>query len=315
MPTVFLTEVIHDDAIALLRGAGCQIVQGWQIVDWPAALAGSQAIVTRIAPVGAEVIAAAPALRIIAKHGVGVDNIDLSAAAARGIAVANTPGANAGPVAEHSLMLLLALSRQAVAMDRVARDAFSGRDLLSPGDLEGRRVLVLGFGAIGQRVARLYAALGMEVTIWHRRLGAAQAGYRVVRDLGAALPQAQVLSIHLPLNAGTQGLIGEAELAALPDGAFVINTGRGGVVDEIALAAAAPRLSGVGVDVFEHEPPPPDHPLLQAPNTLLSPHAAALSPAGFRSMGMMAAQNIVDFFAGRLDPAHRVALPQASAAQ
>jgi len=308
MQTVFLTEPIHEDAEALLTGAGWQIARGWQM-DGAArrrALSGAAACIVRVEALPAEVIAAAPALRIISKHGVGVDNIDLSAAAARGVVVTNTPGANAQPVAEHTMMLLLALTRRAREMDRVARSGFAGVDALAPVDLAGRRVLVAGFGAIGRRVAALCAAFGMQVTVWHRRLSEAEAGFPVVRDLHAALPAAEVLSLHVPLNPGTRGLIGAAELALLPRGAFVINTARGGVIDEAALVQAAPRLGGIGLDVFEQEPLPPDSPLTRLENALLSPHAGAMSPAGFRQMGVMAAQNVLDHFAGRLDPAHRV---------
>lgn len=308
MQTVFLTEPIHPDAEALLADAGFRISRGWQLSEEARAqaMAGATAWLTRVAPLSAGMIEQAPGLQIISKHGVGVDNIDLAAAAARGVVVANTPGANAQPVAEHTMMLLLALARQAREMDRVARNGFSGWEGLAPVDLAGRRALVAGFGAIGQRVAALCAAFGMEVTVWHRRLTEAEAGFPVTRDLGAALPQTDVLSLHLPLNPGTRGLIGAEELALLPEGAFVINTGRGGVIDEAALVQAAPRLGGIGLDVFETEPLPADSPLLSLGNALLSPHAGAISPAGFRRMGVMAAQNILDHFAGRLDPAHRV---------
>ena len=308
MQTVFLTEPIHEDAEALLTGAGWQIARGWQL-DGAArgrTLSGADACIVRVEALPAEVIAGAPALRIISKHGVGVDNIDLAAAAARGVVVTNTPGANAQPVAEHTMMLLLALTRRARDMDRVARNGFAGVEALAPVDLAGRRVLVAGFGAIGRRVAALCAAFGMQVTIWHRRLSEAEAGFPVVRDLHAALPAADVLSLHVPLNPGTRGLIGAAELALLPRGAFVINTARGGVIDEAALVQAAPRLGGIGLDVFEEEPLPADSPLTRLENALLTPHAGAMSPAGFRQMGVMAAQNVLDHFAGRLDPAHRV---------
>ncbi|MGC9367961.1 MAG: NAD(P)-dependent oxidoreductase [Paracoccaceae bacterium] len=308
MQTVFLTEPIHEDAEALLTGAGWQIARGWHLhgADCRRALSGADACIVRVAALSAEVIADAPGLRIISKHGVGVDNIDLAAAAARGVVVTNTPGANAQPVAEHTMMLLLALTRRAREMDRVARNGFAGVEALAPVDLAGRRVLLAGFGAIGRRVAALCAAFGMEVTVWHRSLSEAEAGFPVVRDLHAALPAAEVLSLHVPLAPGTRGLIGAAELALLPRGAFVLNTARGGVIDEAALVQAAPRLGGIGLDVFEQEPLPADSPLTRLDNALLSPHAGAMSPAGFRGMGMMAAQNILDHFAGRLDPAHRV---------
>ncbi|WP_212523959.1 NAD(P)-dependent oxidoreductase [Actibacterium sp. MT2.3-13A] len=308
MRTVFLTEPIHADAETLLAGAGWQIARGWQLSDGARAraMSGADAWLVRIAPLSAGTIEQAPGLRIISKHGVGVDNIDLAAAAARGVAVSNTPGANAQPVAEHTMMMLLALTRQACAMDRVARNGFAGIETLAPVDLAGRRVLVAGFGAIGRRVAALCAAFGMQVTVWHRSLDAAEAGFPVVRDLRAALPRAEVLSLHLPLVPGTRGLIGAGELALLPAGAFVLNTGRGGIIDEDALVQAAPRLGGIGLDVFETEPLPADSPLAQLDNALLTPHAGAMSPAGYRQMGLMAAQNILDHFAGRLAPAHRV---------
>ncbi len=302
MPKVFITEPIHEDAIALLRSGGMDVVLGWQGGD----LTGADAWLVRTHRVDAPGLALAPNLRIVSKHGVGVDNIDLGAAAARGVVVANTPGANAGAVAEHTLMLMLALARHTLPLDRAARQDFSRRESLSPMDLEGKRALIVGFGAIGQRVARLCAALGMEVTVWHRRFTSAEAGYPVLRDLHAALPQADVLTLQLPLNDGTRGLIGAAELALLPKGALVVNCGRGGVLDEAALMEAAPRLGGIGLDVFEHEPLPHDSPLLSLPNTVFSPHSGGMSDGAMRRMGMGAAQNVLDHFAGRLDPACRV---------
>ncbi|NDK34040.1 NAD(P)-dependent oxidoreductase [Rhodovulum sulfidophilum] len=290
MADVHVTEPIHPDALALLASAGLSVSCGWKDADPAAGLATARAWILRTFVVSPEMIAGAPGLEAICKHGVGTDNIPLAEAERRGIPVFNTPGANANAVAEHTMMMLLALTRQAVAMDRVARAGFAGFEQLAPLELSGLRMLILGFGPIGQRVGQLARAFDIEVTLWHRRLSAEEAGVPVVRDLAAALPAAQILTLHLPLNAGTRGLIGAAELAALPEGAILLNTGRGGIVDEAALVAAAPRLGGIGLDVFETEPPPPSDPLLALPNALLSPHAAALGERSVRRMGMMAAE-------------------------
>ncbi|MBL3571259.1 hypothetical protein BV509_18100 [Rhodovulum sulfidophilum] len=290
MADVHVTEPIHPDALALLAAAGLSVSCGWEDSDPAAGLAAARAWILRTFVVSPAMIAGAPALQAICKHGVGTDNIPVAEAERRGIPVFNTPGANANAVAEHTIMLLLALARQAVEMDRVARTGFHGVERLAPVELSGRRMLIAGFGPIGQRVAHLARAFGIEVTLWHRRLSAEDAGLPVVRDLRAALPAAQILSLHLPLNEGTRGLIGAAELAALPEGAILINTGRGGVVDEAALVAAAPRLGGIGLDVFETEPARPTDPLFALPNALVSPHAAARGDQSFRRMGMMAAE-------------------------
>ncbi|MBN2906804.1 MAG: hypothetical protein JXJ18_08860 [Rhodobacteraceae bacterium] len=300
MSDVHVTETIHPDALALMTAAGLSVSCGWQGDDPGAGLAGARAWIVRTHPLTPALMDAAPGLRVISKHGVGVDNIPVTAALERGLIVTNTPGANAHAVAEHTMMLMLALARRAMAMDASARAGFAGQMTLGPVDLEGRGIVIAGYGAIGRRVAQLCAAFGMQVTVWHRRLSTQEAGFPVVRDLAQALPAAQVLSLHLPLVEGTRGLIGARELALLPEGAIVLNTGRGGVVDEAALVAAAPRLGGIGLDVFASEPPAPDDPLFGLENALFSPHAAAHSPGSFRRMGMMAAQNVIDGLAGRL---------------
>ena len=309
MADLHVTEPIHPDALARLDAAGLSVSRGWEMADPASGLAEARAWLVRTAPLTVAMLGKAPRLAVISKHGVGVDNIPVAAALARGIAVTNTPGANAHAVAEHTMMMMLALARRAVPLDASARAGFAGARDIVPVDLEGRRLLVAGFGVIGRRAAQLATAFGMEVTLWHRRLSAEETGYPVVRALDAALPQADVLSLHLPLNDGTRGLIGARELALLPEGAIVLNTGRGGVVDEAALAAAAPRLGGIGLDVFETEPPPRDHPLFCVPNALFSPHAAALSPRAYRQMGMMAAQNAIDALAGRLPAERMLRLP------
>ena len=299
-PFVLVTEPIHPDALALLLG-GCDVAYGPDLS--PAAQhdaeARADAILIRTRPLRA----AGPRLRMVSKHGVGVDNIDLAAMRKAGVAVMNTPGANAGAVAEHSLLLMLALARDLEGLAVAAREAARPGPVAG---LEGRRLLVIGYGASGRRVAALGAAFGMRVSVATRSLtGTTPEGFAVVGALADALPQTDVLTLHCPLTDATRNLIGAAELALLPKGALVINCARGGLVDEAALVTAleSGHLGGAGLDVTETEPLPAGHPLLIAPRLILTPHAAAMSAGAFRAMGMQAVQNLLDHFAGHPDPA------------
>lgn len=282
---VVVTEPIHPDALGLLAA------EGWEVIGPPAELVAADALLLRVRPLA---VADVALFSMISKHGVGVDNIPLAAAEAAGVTVMNTPGANAGAVAEQALMLMLALARNLDGQRK-------GPGAVVPG-LEGKRLLVVGFGASGQRVAALGRALGMVVTIHSRDLKAARhAGYPVETALEAALGNVDVISLHCPLNDATRGMLGADALARLPRGALVINCARGGLVDEAALVAAlySGHLGGAGLDVTRVEPLPDGDPLRAAPNVILTPHAATLSDGAFRRMGLMAAQNILDHFAGR----------------
>jgi len=166
----------------------------------------------------------------------------------------------------------------------------------------------VGLGRIGRRVAQVATAIGMKVLVvdpYIDRAPGLAAGYRFADTLAEALPQADYLTVHCPRNAETFGMIGVAELALMPKGAAVVNCARGGIVAEDALAAAlaSGHLSGAGVDVFDAEPPPPDHPLLVLPNVFLTPHSAAATREAAWRMSTHAARNVLDFLDGRLDPA------------
>ena len=307
MAQVLVTEPVHPDALALLRAGGCAVFDG-PALDAPAfakALAQAEILLVRILRLDPALMAAP--LRMIAKHGVGVDNIPLEAARAAGIAVANTPGANANAVAEHTLMLMLALAKSLPKMTTAALHDGRPDRAARVVDLSGRRLLLIGYGRTAQRVAALAKAFGMSITVMAPRLRGelTPEGYAIADDLHTALHSADLLSLHCPLTPATQGLIGAAELALLPHGAYVINTARGGLIDEAALAAAA-HLGGFAVDVVAEEPIRQDNPLLHAANGIVTPHSAAMSAEAFRQMGMDAAQNILDYLAGRLNPAHTV---------
>lgn len=290
--TVVVTEPVHLDATALLCDAG------W-VVAGPD-LTAADALLVRTRRLTATDVAK---YSMISKHGVGVDNIPLDAAKAAGTTVMNTPGANAAAVAEQTILLILTLLRDLDGQ----RAAFAGP--VPVRGVEGVRLLVVGYGASGARVAALAMALGMAVTVHSRSVNAAcHAGFAVATDLRAALAQADIVSLHCPLTDESRHLLDAAALQAMPQGAFIVNCARGGLIDEGALAAhlRSGHLGGAALDVTETEPLPADHPLRSTPRLILTPHLAAQSQGAFRRMGMMAAQNILDHFAGKPQPAHVV---------
>ena len=302
---VVVTEPVHPDALALLAGAGCAVayLPALAATEADAALRSAEAILVRIRPVPAALMA--PPLRLVVKHGTGVDNIPLAAAKAAGVAVMNTPGANAQAAAEHTLALILALAKALPAMQATVAAGRRTDPACRVIDLADARLLLVGYGAIARRVGALATAFGMAVTVHSPRLTGAQTaeGWAVAPDLRAALPGTDILSLHCPLTPATRRMIGAGELALLPPGALVVNTARGGIIDEAALAAAR-HLGGIALDATEVEPLPPDHPLQGRADVILTPHSAGASIGAFRAVGMAAARNILDFAAGRPDPAH-----------
>lgn len=278
-----------------------------------AALVDADVIISQILPIDRRIIEASHRLRVIAKHGIGVDNIDVAAAAERGIPVIAAPGANAQSVAEHTLALMLAAARDLRGLDAaVRRGDYAVRRGLQLPSLRGRTLGVVGAGNTGRAVLDLCCgALGMRGLAYDPyATGPLPSGAELLADLAELLRRSDVVTIHLPLTDGTRGLIGSAELDLIgPDG-ILVNVGRGGVVDEDALAEAlaAGRLRAAGVDVFAEEPPRRDSPLL-APElpTTLSPHAGGLGDDASRAIALSLAADIRAVLDGR-EAEHRVAV-------
>lgn len=245
---------------------------------WLAEMADTDVLLHVLEPVTAAVINAAPRLRLIQKLGVGVNTIDLAAAGARGVAVANLPDANSVAVAEHTLALLLAVLRRLPQFDRDTRCG-SGWPVAPDvpervGEVAGKTVGLVGYGPIARRFGGYVAALGADV-IYHRRTADG-----ISWPLDDLLAASHIVSVHLPLTAETHHLLDAGKLALMRSGAVFLNTGRGGVVDEVALAAllASGNLAGAGIDVFETEPIDPDTSLLVGlPSVVLTPHIAWLT--------------------------------------
>ncbi|MBO0711953.1 MAG: hydroxyacid dehydrogenase [Acetobacteraceae bacterium] len=312
MKTVTLFYRIHPSGMALLEGRTdlrLTEVPRPSAAQFTEALGTANAVLVALENIGEAELAKAPNLEIISRFGVGYDAIDIPACSRRGIAVGVTNGGNDLAVAEHALSLMLAVARRTVEMDqRVRSNHWGDRDGRPMGELAGRTVLVMGYGRIGTRVARLCAAFGMRVMVCDPDFPIpriAADGHIPVTEIAAVLPEVDVLTLHCPLSDRTRHLVNRETLSLMKPSAWLINTARGGLVDEPALADALTngRLEAAGLDVLVREPPEANNPLFKLPNVVLSPHVAAAPIETFEKMSVRAAQNILERFDGTLDRA------------
>jgi D-3-phosphoglycerate dehydrogenase len=270
-------------------------------------------VMVRMTPIRADNLARAKKLRVIAKQGVGIDNIDLVAARARGITVCRTPGVNKEAVAELALALALSVTRRVTEFDRnirsgavVERSNFLGMESWQ------KTVGIVGMGNIGTLVARKWqAAFDAKIVTYDPYVPAdiwPDISHRRANSLAELLPQADILTLHLPLTDESRGMIGAAALALMKPSAVVINTSRGGIVDERALydAVVAGRLFGAGLDVFEREPPTADNPLMRLPTVVATPHAGGGTYETQARSSLLVAEQLFEALAGR-EPLGRVA--------
>ena len=280
--------LFHFDASDLLADKARKLAAPFEVACCPESsdtafdteIGTAEALWHSLKPVTAQVIARAPKLRLIQKIGTGVNTIDLDAAKERGIAVCNLPGANGRAVAEMALLLMLACLRRLRDLDAAVRvvggwHAAAGlQDRF--GEIGGRTVGLVGYGAVPQQLADWLTAMGATVLYCSRT--ARECAYERL-PLPELLGRSDIVSLHVPLNDATHGLIGASALSLMKSGAILINTARGALVDEAALAAAltSGKLGAAGLDVFAHEPPPSSNPLLALPNVVASPHLAWLT--------------------------------------
>lgn len=257
------------------------------------------ALISRTLSVTAAHIASCPTLKVISRHGVGWNNVDVVAASARGIPVTIADGANGQSVAELALALMLAAARRLPQLDRGIREGRWERN--PPGrQLSGRRLGIVACGAIGRAVARMAQGIGMQVAAYDPQATLPD-GVQRCTTLADLLAISDVLSLHAPLTPTTRGMIGADELAMLPEGAIVVNTARGGLVDEAALAAAirSGHVASAGLDTLETEPPERDNPLLLLPQVVLTPHVGGSTDAALDAVALSAARNVIDVLSGR----------------
>lgn len=303
---VLVTEFIHSAGIELLK-TECEVVQATDI-SIPAlktAVADVDGVLVRVASMSSEVMAAGPKLKVIGKHGVGTDNIDIPAATERKIVVCNTPEANSEGVAELAITLMLSLSRRLLEADAFVRAGrWSGKDGLMGGELAGKTLSIVGTGRIGTRLAQICrTAFDMHVLAYDPYVNAEDMrgrGITKVDTIDELLPKADFVSVHTPLTPATRHAMGAKQFDLMKRSAFFINAARGPVVDEAALIEALQqgKIAGAGLDVFEQEPPSPDNALLKMENVILLPHLGGASHESMERMATHAAAGILAVLKG-----------------
>lgn len=267
---------------------------------------GVEGVVVRTAPFTREIIEAAKALKVIGRHGVGVDNVDVKAATEKGIFVVNTPDANATSVVEHTLTVIGALAKHVVVRDKATRMGdWEIRNNYKAIDLDGKTLGLVGLGKIGSLVAKRAAvAYNMKVIAFDPYVTpekAREMGVTIVAAIDDVFKQADVVSLHTPLTPETRGFVNAARLRLMKPSAFLVNFSRGEVVDEKSLYEALKKgvIAGAALDVYDPEPPLKDNPLYSLENVILSPHSAALTQECVIRMATGAAEGVVDVLSGK----------------
>lgn len=292
---------------AVLAAAGCEVRlnrlgRPMTEAELAAAVADVDAVIVGVDPVTAAVLAAGARLKVVAKHGVGVDNIDVEAARGRGVVVANAPGSNDQSVADLAFGLLLAAARQ-IPQAHAAVIGGGWQRFQGP-EVWQKTLGIIGLGRIGRGMARRAGGFAMRVLAYDPYLPAeaAQAAGAELVDLDTLLSGSDFVTLHMPgLRTGAP-LLDRAALERMKPGAILVNTARGSLVDEAALVdlLQSGHLGGAGLDVYTQEPPPADSPLLRAPRLVLTPHLGAYTPESNRNMGVTAAENVVRVLRGEL---------------
>lgn len=310
MPHLLVAGKLHPSGEALLarlqaQGFGVDYVEEVSEPSYAPLIHKADALVIRTQPLSAATIARAERLRVVSRHGVGYDSVDLAALNARGIALTIVGDVNSVSVAEHAMMQLLAGAKCVLRADRAVREPgqWGWRNRLEQREISGRNLLILGYGRTGRHLARMAAGFQMQVRAhdpWLEQQGWPEGAVRPVA-LAEGLAWADCISVHIPR--GERPALGAEEIALMKPGVILANTARGGVVDEaaLALALATGQVAAAGVDVFDAEPP--DHsPLFACDNALLSPHIAGLTAECGERMALASIENAVNFLSGSIDP-------------
>jgi phosphoglycerate dehydrogenase-like enzyme len=306
-PIIFSLTGMHDSGLRILRDAGeLRMASALDPATLRREVVGADALIIRTGGViDAALLDRGTTLRVVGRHGVGYDQIDVAAATARGIQIVYTPGANTQSVSEHVFALMIGVSRHFTRMTaELAAGNYHARTSVTGREIAGKVLGIIGFGRIGRCVGEI-AHLGFGMTVLYndivappedveRRCHARRVGLREL------LEASDYVSLHVPLDESTRGMINRETLALMRPDAILINTCRGPVVDEVAVAAAldAGRLWGYGADVYTVEPPPPGHPLIGRPDVLLTPHSAAQTEEALRNMATTIAQEVVGVLRG-----------------
>jgi D-3-phosphoglycerate dehydrogenase len=311
MPHILVAGKLHPAGLALLKSAPGVTFDYVEEVSEPSyapLIDKADALVIRTQPLSAGTIARAGRLKVVSRHGVGYDAVDLPALNARGIVLTIVGDTNSVSVAEQAMMLLLACAKKALRADRSVREpgGWGWRNKLVATELLGKRLLIIGYGRIGRHLARMASGFGMEIRAhdpWLNQQGWPADDVQPAEPLKEWLSWADAVSISAPKT--DRPILGEAEIAAMKPGAILINTSRGGVVDEKAMTAAleSGHIGAAGLDVFEQEPPDPANPLFALDQVILSSHIAGLTTEAAERMAVASVRNALDFLGGHVDPA------------
>lgn len=304
MPTkIFVADDVSDSGLEPLRSGSFVVEKRTGVTrdELAMALKDCEGLIVRSeTKVTADLMAAAPKLRVIGRAGVGVDNIDVAAATASGIVVMNAPDGNTITTAEHTIALLVALARNVAQANSSVKAAKWERKRFVGAELRGKTLGIVGLGRIGRAVAQRAAALGMKIIAHDPFIAAGQIGDIEIEatSLDEVLARADFLTIHTPLTSETRGLIGAAAFKKMKQGARVINCARGGLIDEQALfdALTSGKIAGAALDVFVQEPPPPDHPLLSLEQIVVTPHLGASTAEAQEAVALTVAEQMRDYF-------------------
>lgn len=306
MKKVLVTERIHKVGLEILRKefsvflATC-ITQEKLIEE----AANCDAVLIRSAKINCELIKNLPRLKIISIHGVGVNGIDIEAATKNKILIINTPEANINSVAEHTLCMILALSKNLVEMNqKVKQGDFGIRERMYNMEFRGKIIGIIGVGKIARCLIQKMQALDVEIIAFDPYIDlsvAKKIGVKLVNHLDEVFKVSDFITLHIPLTKVTKGVISERTFNMMKSSAYLINTSRGAIIDQEALynALKSKKIKGAALDVFEEEPPREDNPLFKLDNVLFSPHNAAMTEEAMRAMAMQSAQGIVDYLKGK----------------
>ena len=310
MPHLLIAGKLHPAGLALLDGAEGVTYDYVEAITEPSyapLIGGADGLVIRTQPLSAATVAQAGRLKIVSRHGVGYDSVDVAALNARRIPLCIVGDVNSLSVAEHAMALILASAKRLIRADRSVRSGPWGwRNAMEAQEISGKNLLILGYGRSGRHLARMAQGFAMKIRAFDPYLlkqGWPDGPAAAVATLAEGLAWADVISTHAPK--GGKPILGAEDFAQMKPGVVVVNTARGGVVDEAALAEALRegRVGAAGLDVFEDEPPAQDHPLLGFDQVILSPHIAGVTAQASERMAVASVQNALDFFAGKLDPA------------
>lgn len=310
MAKVLITETVNEAGPKLLKEAGYELV--YAVGDAETIrreITEADAVFTRIFPLTPELLGTARRLRIVSKHGVGVDNIAVEWCREHGVAVTVTPDANGQSVAEHAFALMMALAKHIIPISEGYKEqGFSIKNSREGIELLGKTAGLIGLGRIGKRFANMCrGAFDMNVLAYDPYLSEAPEGVTLVDDLDKLLSEADVVSLHLVLTEETRGIISAERLARMKPSAILINCSRGPMVDESALIAAleSGRLGAAGLDVTDPEPVEPDSPLFKLPNVIVTPHYASTTAEAAKRVSEIGCANIIACLSGK-EPAGRV---------